>query len=184
MLFTNLQLNSRTLKIISLLLTITGIIFIMFSNHIGIILVRIAILAAIVYCVISLKTQYEYLKAKEKTTYLIIVLALLIGFYNTNLLMIITGSLLMYLSIPQYYKMVKSKDYSDIVTIIVHGISLSFSIYCFLNANAALNTVIIIVGIILTITGCISLYEFLMNSSKKSNSENNESKRFEDTSSM
>lgn len=184
MLFTNLNLKSGTLKIISLLLTIAGIIFIMFSNYIGIVLVRIAILLAIVFCVINIKMQYKYLKTKEKISYALILLASLLGLYKPNYLMIITGALLMYVSLPQYYKIVKLKDYSDIFTLIVHGISLSFAIYCFLNAGAALNTVIIAIGIALTIMGCISLFELIINKSKDSNIEKNELKGFEDTSSM
>lgn len=187
MLFTNLQLKSNTLKIISLLFTIIGIIFIMFSNYIGIVLVHITIIAALIFCAVNMKMQYKYLKTKEKTNYAIIILALIIGLFKPNLLMILIGILLMYVSIPQYYKIIKTKDYSDVVTLSVHGLSLSFAIYCFLNANAALNTVIITMGIILTIIGCFSLYEVIIKkpcTSDTEDEENTKLKHFEDTSNM
>ena len=73
--------------------------------------------------------------------------------------MFIIGVALLILAVPSLYKAVKNKDYSDKLMLIISVIGTLFSIYCILNAGAALNTVIIIIGIAFVIIGCLILFE-------------------------
>ncbi len=157
--FSNLNINTKTLKILSLVLTVTGILFILASKYIGSIAIRIAMIILISFCIINLKMTYKCVTSKEKINHLIPISASALGFYKPELIMMILGFLILYLSPPTYIKAIKSSDYSDVITLIITGTGILFSIYCILNSNAALNTVIIIIGIIFVITGCLTFYE-------------------------
>ncbi len=63
------------------------------------------------------------------------------------------------LSLPIIYKAIKNKDYSDKIMLILSSIGTLFSIYCIINSRAALNTVIIVIGIAFVILGCLILFE-------------------------
>ena len=159
----NLNFKSKTLKIISLLFTLIGAIFILASQYIGSMAIRLAMIIVIIFSIINLKTTYN-LSLKEKTTSLIVITAALIGFYKPEFTMLILGLFLLYLTVPIYLKAIKNKDYSDFIMLIISGIGILFGIFCILNSKAALQTVTIIIGIIFTITGCLSLYQVLTQS--------------------
>jgi len=167
------------LKIISVSLTLSGIIFILASNYIGRAAVCLALVLLLIYCLINIKMTYKYLSTKDKVTYLIAVTASIFGLIKPELTMLLTGVLLMYISAPPYINAIKSKDYSDIVMLIVYGGGILFASYCIINSKAALNTIIIMIGIILTMLGCLSLFDVLV--INKSNSDTNEYGEFEDT---
>lgn len=159
--FNNLKYNSKTLLIISLSLTLIGIIFIMASKYIGTIAIRIAVIIFLSFLVLNIKMTYSYLSNKERLNYVIAFLASVIGFIRPELTMFLIGIIILYFVLPPYVKIIKSKNYSDIVTLIINGIGILFGFYCILNSKAALNSVIIIIGIILTISGCLLLYNTL-----------------------
>ncbi|MDW5299410.1 MAG: hypothetical protein SA378_04650 [Sedimentibacter sp.] len=155
----NLNLKTKTLKIISLSLTLTGITFILASEYIGSISIRLAMLITLAFCLTNIKMTYKYLTTKEKINYFAAVTASILGLVKPELTMFIIGIMLLFLTVPIYFNAIKSKDYSDIIMIIVSGIGILFAIYCIINSEAALNTVIIIIGIAFTILGCLTLYE-------------------------
>jgi heme/copper-type cytochrome/quinol oxidase subunit 4 len=87
-----LNLQSKTLIILSIILTITGIIFILASKYIGSISIRLAMIILLIFCLINFKMAYAYLSMKEKTTHLIAALVALAGLYkpeSTNVLWIL-----------------------------------------------------------------------------------------------
>ena len=160
--FSDLNINSKTLKILSLILTVTGIIFILASKYIGTIAIRIAIILVLIFCIVNFKMTYKYLSLKERITYLIAVTAAVIGIFKPELTMLILGVFLLYLTLPLYIKSIKNKDYSDVITLILSGTGILFAVLCILNSKAALQTIVIIIGIAFAILGCICLYQFLI----------------------
>lgn len=180
MLFSNLNFKAKTLKIISLSLTLTGILFILGSSYIGSISIRLAIMVILIFCFVNIKMTYRFLITKEKVNYFLAIAALILGLFKPEFIMFIIGILLFFFAVPPYINAIKTKDYSDIVMLIINGIGILLASYCIINAKAALNTVIIIIGIILTIIGCLSIYEVFTNKDDN-DSEIGESKNFEDT---
>ena len=162
-----LNIQSKTLKILSLILTVTGIIFILASKHIGSISIRFAMSILLIFCAVNFKMTYEYLSLKEKVNYLIVVLAALAGLIKPESTMLILGIFLLYITLPIYIKSIKNKDFSDVINLIISGTGILFAVFCIFNSKAALQTIIIIIGIVFTIIGCISLYQAL--TAKKDN---------------
>ena len=163
----NLNIQPKTLKILSLILTITGIIFILASKYIGIIVIRLAMIFILMFCIVNFKMTYKYLSLKEKINYLVATIAAVLGIFKPELTILILGIFLFYLALPLYIKSIKNKDYSDIITLIISGTGILFAVLCILNSKAALQTIIIIIGIAFIILGCISLYQVLI--TKKDN---------------
>ena len=159
--FSDLNINSKTLKILSLILTVTGIIFILASKYIGSITIWLAMIFLLLFCIINFKMTYKYLSSKDKINHLVAATAAIIGIYKPESTMLILGIFLLYLTLPLYIKSIKNKDYSDIITLIISGTGILFAVLCILNSKAALQTIIIIIGIAFTILGCISLYKVL-----------------------
>jgi hypothetical protein len=163
----NLNIQSKTLKILSLILTITGIIFILASKHIGSISIRLAMIILLIFCAVNFKMTYKYLSLKEKINYLVAAMAALVGLFKPESTMLILGLLLLYITLPIYIKSIKNKDFSDVINLIISGTGILFAVFCIFNSKAALQTIIIIIGIVFTIIGCISLYQAL--TAKKDN---------------
>jgi hypothetical protein len=157
----NLNIQSKTLKILSLILTVTGIIFILASRHIGSIAIRLAMSILLLFCTVNFKMTYKYLSLKEKLNYLIAALAAIAGLFKPESTMLILGIFLLYITLPIYFKSIKNKDFSDVINLIISGTGILFAVFCIFNSKAALQTVIIIIGIALTILGCISIYQAL-----------------------
>lgn len=182
MLFSNLNLKTKTQKFISLSLTLIGVLFILASKYIGSIAIRLALIFMLTFLVANIKMTYKYLTTKEKINYLFIITASIIGLFRPELIMLIIGILLLYITVPHYINVIKSKDYSDIIMLIIYGLEILFAIYCIINSKAALNTVIKIIGVIFTITGCLILFDIFTNKKHKIDSYLNEYSNFEDTS--
>ena len=158
---TNLNIQSKTLKILSLILTITGTIFILASKHIGSISIRLAMIILLLFCTVNFKMTYTYLSMKEKLNHLLAALAAFMGLFKPESTMLILGIFLLYITLPLYIKSIKNKDFYDVVNLIISGAGIMFAVFCIFNSNAALQTIIIIIGITFTILGCISLYQAL-----------------------
>ncbi|HCX61797.1 MAG TPA: hypothetical protein DHU59_05090 [Clostridiales bacterium] len=159
--FYKLKYNSKTLLIVSLSLTLTGIIFILAANYIGSTAIRLAMLALLVFLVLNIKMTYRYISNREKLNYAIAFCGSILGLIKPELTMMLIGIIILYFVLPPYINIIKSKNYSDIVSLIINGAGILFGFYCIINSKAALNTVIIIMGIILTISGCLLLYNTL-----------------------
>lgn len=159
--FYNLKYNSKTLLIISLSFTLTGIIFILAANYIGSTAIRLAMLALLVFLVLNIKMTYRYISNREKLNYAVAFCGSILGLIKPELTMMLIGIIILYFVLPPYINIIKSKNYSDIVSLIINGAGILFGFYCIINSKAALNTVIIIMGIILTISGCLLLYNTL-----------------------
>lgn len=183
MLFSNLSLKTKTLKIISMSLTLTGILFISASRYIGAFAIRLAMIICLIFCIANIKMTYKYLTAKEKTNYFLAITASILGLLRPELTMFITGVLLLFLTVPPYVNYIKTKDYSDIVMLVINGAGILFASYCIINSKAALNTVIVIIGINFTIAGCLTLYDIFLNKKFK-DSEISGLSGFEDTGDM
>lgn len=175
MLFSNLNLKNRTLKIISLSLTLAGIIFILASKYIGSTAIRLAMLAVLAYSLTNIKMTYKYLITKEKINNTVLVAAAILGLVRPELVMFIIGILLLIVTVPIYFNAIRKKDYSDIIMIIASGAGILFASYCIINSKAALNTVIIIIGIAMTILGCLSLFEALYTKTEDNSSDSDDS---------
>ncbi|WP_313339205.1 hypothetical protein [Sedimentibacter sp.] len=157
----SLKYNSKTLLIISLLLTLTGIIFILAAKFIGSIAIRIAILIFLGFLVLNIKMTYSYISNKERLNYIIAFSASVLGLIKPEFTMLLIGIIILCFVLPPYINIIKSGNYSDMVSLIINGTGILFAFYCIINSKAALNTVIIIIGIILTISGCLLLYNTL-----------------------
>ena len=166
----NLNIQSKTLKILSLILTVTGIIFILASKHIGSISIRLAMIILLIFCVVNFKMNYKYLSLKEKINYLLAAMAAFAGLYKPESIMLFLGIFLLYITLPVYIKSIKNKYLIDVINLIISGTGILFAVLCIFNSKAALQTIIIIIGIAFTILGCISLYQALI-----ANEENNHS---------
>ena len=159
--FFNLKYNSKILLIISAGLTLSGIIFILAADYIGSTAIRIAMLGLLAFLVLNIKMTYIMLSDKEKFNYAVAFCGAVAGLIRPELTMMLIGIIILYLVLPPYIKIIKSKNYSDIVSLIINGAGILFGFYCIINSKAALNTVIIIIGIMLTISGCLLLYNIL-----------------------
>lgn len=157
----NLNIQSKTLKILSLVLTVTGIVFILASKHIGSISIRLAMIILLIFCIVNFKMNYKYLSLKEKINYLLAALAAFAGLYKPESTMLILGIFLLYITLPIYIKSIKNKYFIDVINLIISGTGILFAVLCIFNSKAALSTIIIIIGIAFTILGCISLYQAL-----------------------
>jgi hypothetical protein len=157
----NLNIQSKTLKILSLVLTVTGIIFILASKHIGSISIRLAMIIYLIFCVVNFKMNYKYLSLKEKINYSLAALASFAGLYKPESTMFFLGIFLLYITLPIYIKSIKNKYLIDVINLIVSGTGILFAVLCIFNSKAALSTIIIIIGTAFTILGCISLYQAL-----------------------
>jgi hypothetical protein len=181
----NLNIQSKTLKILSLILTVTGILFILASKYIGSISIRLAMSLLLLFCTANFKMTYTYLSFKEKINYLIAALAAVIGLFKPEATMLILGIFLLYITLPIYFKSIKNKDFTDVINLIISGIGILFAVFCIFNSKTALQTVVIIIGIALTIIGCISLYQAL--TAKKDNTPHSDTTdntfKFEDNTS-
>ena len=164
---TNLNIQSKTLKILSLILTVTGTVFILASKHIGSISIRLAMIILLIFCAVNFKMTYTYLSLKEKTNHLLAALAALAGLFKPESTMLILGIFLLYISLPLYISSIKNKDFSDVINLIISGTCILFAVFCIFYSKAALQTIIIIIGIVFTIIGCVSLYQAL--TAKKDN---------------
>lgn len=187
MLFSNFNIKTKTLKILSLVLTLAGIVFILFSSYIGRVAIRIAMVAILVFYTSNMKMTYKYLTKKERINHLFIIAASIIGLFRPELIMLITGILLLYISVPPYINVIKSKDYSDVVMLGIYGIGILFAAYCIINSQAALNTVVKIIGIVFTVAGCLTLYEVITGKNSNADHDSNEYSEyngFEDTNNM
>jgi hypothetical protein len=184
MLFTKFNLKPKTQKLISLSLTLTGIIFILASNYIGSIAIRLAMTALLIFCITNIQMTYKYLTKKEIINNIITISASIIGLFKPEFTMFIIGIMLLYFSVPPYINKIKTKDYSDIIMLIIYGIGILFASYCIINSRAALNTIIIIIGIILTIIGCFSMFYILDKKKHDVDIEAQEYNKFEDTSNI
>lgn len=168
----NLNFSSKTLKIMTAILTLTGIIFILLSDYIGRIAIRMALIFILLFVVINFKMAHKYLSRKEKATHLLAFVSAIAGIYKPELTMLILGAFLLYISIPPYIKIIKNKDYSDIVPLVLSGTGILFAVLCILNSKAALKTIVVIIGIIFTILGCLSLYNLISNTNNKNDDDN------------
>lgn len=179
--FPNINPKSKTLLIISLLLTVAGIIFILGSEFIGSVAIRLAMILILLFCIVNIKMTHMYLTTKEKINYTIAVLASVLGIFKPELTMFIAGVVLLFLTIPNCFNKVKTKDYSDTVMLVINLVGILLAVYCIINSKAALNTVIIIIGILLTMTGCLSLYYTFINKKPNTTDEPHNTKSFENT---
>jgi len=168
MIFSNLNIETKVLKIISLVMTLVGIVFILFSNYIGSVAIRISMMAVFVLSLLNLKISYSFSSTTDKMYMVLSVCGTVLVFIKPQLTMFILGVVILILSFPIIYKAVKNKDYSDKIMLIVTSIGTLFSAYCIINSRAALNTVIIVIGIAFVILGCLLLYE-IIDKNRKSN---------------
>jgi len=83
------------------------------------------------------------------------------GLYKPESTMLFLGIFLLYITLPIYIKSIKNKYFIDILNLIISGTGILFAVLCIFNSKAALQTIIIIIGIAFTILGCISLYQAL-----------------------
>ena len=159
--FFNLKYNSKILLIISAGLTLSGIIFILAANYIGSTAIRLAMLGLLAFLVLNIKMTYIMLSDKEKFNYAVAFCGAVAGLIRPELTMMLIGIIILYFVLPPYIKIIKSKNYLDIISLIINGVGILFGFYCIINSRAALNTVIIIMGIMLTMSGCLLLYNTL-----------------------
>lgn len=181
----NINFQSKAIRILSLILTVTGIIFILASKHIGSVSVRLAMTILLILCLVNFKMTYPYLSIKEKTTNLLAALAAIAGLWKPELTMLLLGLFLLYICVPLYLKAIKNKDFTDLINLIISGGGILFALFCIFNSKAALQTIIIIIGILFTILGCITLYKALIERKDNMYNEDTEGElfKFEDNSS-
>nr|WP_312576578.1 hypothetical protein [Sedimentibacter sp.] len=168
MIFANLNVETKTLRIISLILTFIGIVFILASNYVGNIAIRIAMMVIFALSLLNFKISYPFSSATDKMYMILSMCGSVLVFIKPQLTMFIIGVVILALSLPIIYKSVKNKDYSDKILIVLSAVGAIFSIYCIINSRAALNTVIIIIGLAFVIIGCLILFE-TFDISRKSN---------------
>jgi len=142
-----------------------GAIFILASKYIGRGAIRAAMIAIIIFCVVNLKTSY-HLSLKDKTTYLIALILSIISIYKPEFTMLILGIFLIYISLPKYVKAIKNRDFSDFLLLTISGTGILFGLFCILNSKSALKTVVILIGIIFTVAGCLTFYQGLIRKEK------------------
>lgn len=171
--FSNLNIKTKWKKIISLCLTLIGIMFILASNYIGYFVMRLSMVAVFILCLLNFKMTYNYSNIKEKINHLIGVIGSVLVFVKPQLLMLIIAAVILYLTLPIIYKAISTKDFYDKIMFIISFIGILFSIYCIINMKAALNTVVIIIGIAFVVVGCLIMYDELEKNKKiqKKNSD-------------
>lgn len=166
----NYNVETKTLRIISMILTVIGIIFILASNHVGNIAIRITMFIIFFIILLNFNITYLYSSKIEKIYMTFAVIGTAVVFIKPQLTMFIIGIVLLTISLPNIYRALRTKNYSDKLMLIITAIGTLFSLYCILNSRAALNTVIIIIGIAFLILGCIMFFtSFNTNKHSKKN---------------
>ncbi len=182
-----LNLKKKILRIIGISLTTTGIIFLLTSNYIGSIAIRIAIIGVMALLITNIKMTYKYITTKEKINYVIALALSVLVLLKPEFTMFIIGIFLLFLTVPVYYNAIKTRDYSDVIVLVTSGIGMLFGLYCIINSKAALNTVIIIIGISFVALGCVALYETFNKTNYNSiyiNENNKDEFHFDNTNEM
>ncbi len=159
--FSNINIKTKWKKIISLCLTLIGITFILASNYIGYFVMRLTMVAVFILCLLNFKMTYNYSNIKEKINHLIGVVGSVLVFVKPQLLMLIIAAVILFLTLPIIYKAIRTKDFSDKIMLVISFIGILFSVYCIINMKAALNTVVIIIGIAFVVVGCLIMYDEL-----------------------
>jgi uncharacterized membrane protein HdeD (DUF308 family) len=158
MIFTNLNVETKTLRMISLVLTLIGIVFILASNYVGNFAIRMAMMVVFILSLLNFRMSCHISSVTDKIYMLLGMAGTLLVFIKPQFTMFIIGVVILILSVPIIYKSVKNKDYSDKIMLTLSAIGTLFSIYCIINSQAALNTVIIVIGIAFVILGCLVLF--------------------------
>lgn len=161
MFFGQFNFDEKTAKVMAAVSTVIGIIFILAANSVGSTAIRIATLIGLVILSINLKMTYHYIGTIQKTyTITGLILGILILF-KPEFVMFILGIGMLIISAPTLYETIKHKDISDKVKIIFSVVTFIFAIFCIINSNAALVTIVRVIGCGFVVFGCYMFYEWL-----------------------
>ncbi len=148
----------KTLRLISLIIVIIGLVFIFASKFIGIFSIRVAAIGLIVFSLINFNFSTAFAINYEKLLSILGIVGGILVFIFPGLAMFLIGIGLMVFAVPIIYKAIKKRDFSDIITFSIAIIAFCFAVYCIINGKAAISTVVKLIGIILAIIGCIFFY--------------------------
>lgn len=181
MFFTNINLEAKTLKTLAIVISLTGIIFIILAGLIGDFAIRFAMVVAIVVFLLNIKMTYHYSGKLKKFTDIMCLIGAIVVFIFPQLVVFIIGIALIYFSGISLFQMIKSGDYDDKIKLIASIIGVIFSIFCIFNAKGTLELVIRLIGAILLAIGCICFYQYI-NKSRQKNEPQSQDYKFEDNS--
>lgn len=158
MLFSNLNIRTKSLRIFSLIITLAGIAFILAANHVGNIAIRMSMIIVFFASLLNLRISYPFSTKIEKAYMVLGMAGSVLVFIMPQLTMLIVGIGLLGISVPIVIKAVKDKDFADKIMLLMSIAGILFSVYCIINSRAALNTVIRLMGVGMVILGCIALF--------------------------
>ena len=179
MFFTNIDLKSNTLKILAIASSLIGIVFILAAGFVGNIAIRIFMAAVILVFVLNIKMTYYYSGKLKKFTDIMCLAGAIAVFIFPRFVVLITGIALLYFSAIALFQMIKSRDYSDKIKLIISIAGVIFSIFCIFNAEGTLVLVIRLIGAILSAFGCFCFFKYITMSRKKDDPQTKDFK-FED----
>ena len=148
----------KTLRLISIIIALIGLVFVFASSFIGIFSIRLAAIGLIVFCLINFNFSTAFALNYEKLLSILGIVGGVLVFIYPGLAMFLIGIGLLIFSVPIIYKAIKKRDFSDIITFSIAILALCFAVYCIVNGTAAISTVVKLIGIILVIIGCIFFY--------------------------
>lgn len=157
----NFDLEPKKLKIISAILSIVGIVFIIFAKYVGNIAIRIAMLVVFAIMFINIKSTFSYSGRVKKSSDILLLIASVIVFLWPKLLVLILGFCLLYFSIVPIVKMIKTKNIKDVLKLILSVVGIILSIVCIFNSQGMLITVIRVIGVVLVAIGCFCFYKLI-----------------------
>lgn len=179
MFFKQFVFESKVTRLISIIISLIGLLFVFASSFIGVFSIRLVAFFLLAFSLISFDfSNLTNFNSKNLLSVTGIVSGILVIIYPW-LAMFIIGVILIVYACPTLYNIFKNKDFSNIVYIVLAILSLCFGIYCIVNGTAAISTIIKLIGILLTVLGCLLFYHSI-DTEQSSNKFSNEMSNYED----
>lgn len=168
MFYTDFKFKSKTLKILAIVLSIVGIIFILASKYIGNFAIRLIMIGIIAVVGIDLKATYKYTDKLKKSAYILALVGAIVSLFYPQLVVLILGVVLLYFCAMSLYNIYKKNSFNNIIKLISTIIGVILSLFCIFNSKGILSVVIKILGAILIAVGCFCFYQYINNNNNKS----------------
>lgn len=167
MFYTNFELSTKTLKIIAIITSIIGAIFVLAANHVGNFAIRIAMIVASIVFIVNIRMTYRFSGKLKKTADIFCLIGAIIVLIFPQLLVFILGIALLFYCNVSLFEFIKSKNYRDKIKPIFLLVGIVLSIFCIINSKGTLTIVIKLLGAILVSIGCVCFYQYIIKTRKQ-----------------
>lgn len=154
-------MNNKMIKILSLLSVFIGSIIILNAFFLGVYIINILSLSMFIFTIYNLKMKSKYIVKKDKVNYIFIMLISLFVFLYPYELMKILSIIVLTIYAPYFNQLLRKKTIHSLIMIIIMFLISVLLIFFILYPARMLVFLIIIIGIVMVIGGCITFFERL-----------------------